>query len=162
MMTSFDTGEIFELAAQIERDGAEFYRAAARGATGQDKALLERLAQMELGHEQTFTEMQRDLEHIDSHLAKGSDNEESLAYLRAKVRGEVFCNDVSPSALGDMCMEDILKIAIELEKDTIVFYQCIKENIASTETARRIDAIIRQEIGHVLELTKQLEAVKGQ
>jgi len=161
-MTQFDAGEIFTLAAQIERDGANLYQAAAKVATGQTKALLERLAEMEADHERTFVEMQEGLEHIDSHISQARASEESLAYLRAKVQGKVFCNDVPTSALGDMCIEDILKIAIELEKDTIIFYQCIKEQIeASVETARRIDAIIKQEIGHILELTKQLDAVKG-
>jgi len=161
MMTQFDAGEIFTLAAQIERDGANLYQAAAKVATGQTKALLERLAAMEADHERTFIEMQEGLEHIDSHIQAGA-SEESLVYLRAKVQGKVFCNDVPTSALGGMCIEDILKNAIELEKDTIVFYQCLKEQIAtSVETARRIDTIIKQEIGHILELTKQLDAVKG-
>jgi len=161
-MITFTAGEVFEMAVQIERNGAKFYKEAAEFATGDSKALLLRLVKMEEDHEQVFTELHDALSEDDKITISSTPNDQGMLYLRAMIEGRVFQNDVSRETLAGMTIEDILKVAINLEKDSIIFYQCIKERATATQaTGQRIDVIIQQEIGHILELTKQLEILSN-
>ncbi len=56
-MITFSADEIFEIAEQIERNGANFYRKAAESAEGDNRNLLLRLAKMEDDHEKIFATM---------------------------------------------------------------------------------------------------------
>ncbi|HRS71257.1 MAG TPA: ferritin family protein, partial [Anaerohalosphaeraceae bacterium] len=62
MAITFNADEIFEMAEEIERNGAAFYREAAAKASREDiKKMLLDLAAMEEGHEQTFAQMRKKL-----------------------------------------------------------------------------------------------------
>ena len=55
MMYDFNADDIFEIAEQLERNGATFYRTAAGAVTDADaKGFLLKLAEMEDAHEKTF------------------------------------------------------------------------------------------------------------
>ena len=55
MSIFFNPDEILEMAEQIERNGARFYRQAAQGAQDAGvRELLQKLATMEDGHEKLF------------------------------------------------------------------------------------------------------------
>ncbi len=53
-------------------------------------------------------------------------------------------------------MVEILKSAIEAEKDAIVFYLGMKEAISQNFGRDRIEAIIKEEMGHIRLLSKEL------
>jgi rubrerythrin len=55
-------------------------------------------------------------------------------------------------------MVEILKSAIEAEKDSIVFYLGMKEEVPENLGKNRIEAIIKEEMGHIRLLSKQLVA----
>jgi len=58
MSIDFNADEVFEIAEQIERNGAKFYRTVAENVTDADKRkILINLAEMEDEHEQTFKTM---------------------------------------------------------------------------------------------------------
>ena len=57
----------------------------------------------------------------------------------------------------DMSEEEILKIAIGLEKESIVFYVGIKDIVPKSLGKDKIDAIIREEMSHVVLLSDQLK-----
>ena len=62
MSYPFSADEIFEVAINLEINGAKFYREAAAKVTNADhKKLLTHLAEMEDEHEQTFKKMKADL-----------------------------------------------------------------------------------------------------
>jgi rubrerythrin len=55
MSYDFNADEVFEMAEQLERNGAKFYHDAAEGDVGQsNKQMLLDLAAMEEAHEKTF------------------------------------------------------------------------------------------------------------
>ena len=60
-MITFNADEIFEMAGQIERNGARFYRKAAERADGECREMLLRLAAKEEDHERTFAAMRAEL-----------------------------------------------------------------------------------------------------
>ncbi len=55
-------------------------------------------------------------------------------------------------------MVENLKSAIEAEKDSIVFYLGMKEAVAENLGQDRIDVIIKEEMGHIRVLSKELVA----
>lgn len=60
MSITFNADEIFEMAEQIERNGAKFYRAAAEKFSAVRQVLLD-LAAMEDEHQSTFAAMRAQL-----------------------------------------------------------------------------------------------------
>ncbi len=159
-MISFNADEIFEMAEQIERNGAKFYRKAAESIADDDRDLLLRLAAMEDEHERTFAAMRGQLsEDEKTPITFDPDNEAAL-YLQAMADGKVFKSDPSEALSGDESIQDILKTAIGLEKDSIVFYASMKDVVPKSAGKEKVDAIIKEEIGHIVDLTKQLTASK--
>ena len=166
MTQPFNADEIFEIAEQIERNGAKFYRRAAEFVLG-DKAceLLGELAEMEDRHEKTFAAMRADL--LKKHpgwsadLADPDGENEATLYLRALAEGRVFDLRVDPSTLlsGEEALDSILKTAIGLEKDSIVFYVGIKDAVPADLGRDKVDEIIREEMTHITTLSRQLSAL---
>ena len=53
-------------------------------------------------------------------------------------------------------MVEILKSAIEAEKDSIVFYLGMKEAVPENLGKDRIETIIKEEMGHIRVLSREL------
>ena len=60
MGITFNADEIFTMAEEIERNGAKFYRKAAKG-NAEGKDMLEQLAKMEDQHLATFSSMHKEI-----------------------------------------------------------------------------------------------------
>lgn len=159
MNISFIADEIYEMAEQIERNGAKFYRTAAASADRENRDLLLRLAEMEDDHEKTFAEMRVKIPDTEKNSITADPDDPSALYLQSMADGKVFAADPSGELTGDESMEQILNIAISLEKDSIVFYQSMMNLISKQIDKDWLKAIINQEIGHILDLTKQLETI---
>jgi rubrerythrin len=156
----FHPGEIFAMAQEIERTGAQFYRTAAKTAALADlRELLLGLAAMEDEHEKTFAAMQQGLSVKQGQ--KGPQNEEAALYLQAWADGHVFAKKQDPAQelTGRESREEILRMAIGLEKDSIIFYVGIKEAIPLEWGREKIDAIIREEMSHIRLLDEKLSSL---
>ncbi len=162
MSEIFSMDEIFEIAEQIERNGARFYRKAAQSFTEDGKKMLLELADMEDNHEKLFSEMRRDFAE-ESKLAESFDpNGEAALYLQAIADGHVFKFDEDPSEKlkGTESMEDILKIAIGLENDSIAFYTGIQEAVPDKLGKDKVNSVVIEEMGHVRLLKEKLVSLK--
>lgn len=162
MSVTFSADEIFEMACQIERDGASFYhRAAAASGEPSVRDLLSGLKAMEQDHERTFATMREGLaaESEKSSTAYDPDGV-AAAYLQALAQNKVF--DARGQAAGKLSgqgsKEEVLRTAIGLEKDSILFYLGMKEMVPERLGKEKIDAIIREEMGHITQLNEQLAA----
>ncbi len=158
-MITFNADEVYEMAEQIERNGAKFYRKAAESADGDSRDLLLRLAAMEDDHEKTFAEMRADLADPEKRSLTADPDNEGALYLRAMADGKVFDSDPSATLRGGEPMEDILNTAIGLEKDSIVLYESMKEVVPQSAGKEKLDTIIKQEIGHIVDLRNQLQTL---
>ena len=157
MRYDFNADEVFEMAEQMERNGEKFYKSAA--ATIDDethKKLLLELAAMEVDHEKTFKAMRSDLKAAEKSATVFDPEGDAALYLRALVDTRVFFEkkvDVSS-------MESILKAAIEAEKDSIVFYLGMKNAVPDKLGKDRIEGIIKEEMGHIRLLSRELAQLK--
>ena len=163
MAERFNADEIFEIAEQIERNGAKFYRRASEvAADPKAHDLLAMLADMELRHEKTMQAMREDLwrenpEWLGDFFNLDAANE-AAQYLQAVADGRIFDLTADPASLvgDDSSLADILTTAIGLEKDTIVFYLGIKEAVPDALGKEKMDAIIFEEMSHVRVLSDEL------
>ena len=163
MSVFFNAAEILEMAIQIERNGAKFYRTAGTNATDPSiKSLFDELAAMEVQHQATFSNILKEVTAKGTTAAVFDPDEQGALYLRAMVDGKVFDIKTDPSSklTGKESLGQILNIAIGLEKESIVFYVGIKEMIREKSDKEHIDRIIREEMGHITILADALVLVK--
>jgi rubrerythrin len=154
-MTDANTDSIFEIAEQMERDGAEFYRKAAETADQNGRTVLLALAQMEYVHERTFAAMRSEFTSGKFQPITPTPNSQGALYLQAVASGKIFGAASSPELTGLVSIDRIFEIAISLEKDSIVFYQSMKSLVPPGRARDQLNEIIDQEIGHILELTRK-------
>ena len=156
MSYDFNADDVFEMAEQMERNGQKFYKTAAQGVTDPShKKMLLELAAMEVEHEKTFNVMRRDLTGSEKESTVFDPDGESILYLRALADTRVFFEkkiDVSS-------MKEILKDAITAEKDSIVFYLGMKDLVPEKAGKSKMDAVIKEEMGHIRLLSKELAAL---
>jgi rubrerythrin len=157
MMYDFNADDMFEIAEQMERNGAKFYRTAAVAVSdAQSKAFLEKLAAMEDDHQKTFAQMRKQLSSDEKTSTVFDPEGEAVTYLRALADTRVFFQ----KAIDTTSMEAILKDAITAEKDSIVFYLGMRDAVPEKMGRNRLDAIIKEEMGHIHLLSKELAALK--
>ena len=157
MMYDFNADDIFEIAEQLERNGAIFYRRAAEAAADKDaRDLLLKLAAMEDDHEKTFAKMRKELSTSEKVSTVFDPEGEAVKYLRALADTRVFFE----KAIDMSSLEAVLKDAITAEKDSIVFYLGMREAVPENLGRKRLDHVIQEEMGHIRLLSKSLVALK--
>ena len=153
MSYDFNADEIFEIAEQIERNGAKFYRASAENIIDANKKkLLIDLAEMEDEHENTFKKMREELTSDEKVIMTFDPDGEAEKYLRALADTRVFYD----KKIDTNSLEKILKTAITAEKDSIVFYLGMKEVVPANLGKQKLDKIIKEEMNHISLLSKEL------
>lgn len=163
MSIAFNADEVFEMAEQIERNAAKFYREAATNAPErQIKDMFLRLAAMEDRHLRTFQEMRTTLSDQEKGGTTFDPEGEASLYLQAMAddRGFEGMKGRNVKLTGKESTRELLEIAIGAEKNSILYYVGLKEMVP-TETGRdKVEAIIREEVEHAAELRRQLAALQ--
>ena len=142
-----DVKEILEFAVYIEERGYEFYVGAMKKfPEPRATELFQYLADEEFKHEKVFKKLMEQ----DGDLMKGERDAEYQAYMREFVRahqlGDKEAVNAKLSRLSTL--DDILDLAMDFEKDSIVFFSELKGLYAKGHSAA-IDKIIREEMGHL-------------
>lgn len=156
----FNADEVFEMAEQIERNGAKFYRAAAKKFPQVGK-MLQDLAAMEDQHEKTFAAMRAELSGTQVEPIVFDPDGEAQMYLQVMADNHVFDPNVDPvEKLADKdTPEAVLNMAIGMERDSIEFYVGLKEGVSHRAGKDKIDDIIREEVSHVAILKEKLNSL---
>ncbi len=165
MSIYFNADEIFQMAEQIERNGSFFYRRAASLAARSTTAqFFLKLAAMEDEHEKSFVRMRAELSEQERTAPVSDPEGEASLYLRAWADGHVFDVRSNPAERlkGKEKQEEILQMAIGLEKDSIVFYLGMKEAIPQRLGRSKVDGIIKEEMRHIATLSRELETLRHQ
>jgi len=156
----FNADEVFEMAEQIERNGAKFYRAAAEKFPAVREILLG-LAAMEDEHEKTFADMRAELSGKEVEAPVFDPDGEAQMYLRVMADGHVFDVKTDPAEqlASKKTPEAVLKMAIGVERDSIAFYVGLKEAVSRRAGKDKVEAIIKEEMGHIVTLSRKLEVL---
>jgi len=155
MSFEFNADEVFAVAEDIERNGAVFYRDAAKVTQDPEaKKFLEELAAMEDDHLKTFAAMRGALTERESKAITFDPNDESALYLSALADTRVFFK--KPISIASL--EEIFRAAILAEKDSIAFYLGMKEVVPGPAGKSKLEDIIKEEMRHIRILSEKLLA----
>jgi len=113
MGITLNANEIFEIAEQIERNGAKFYRAAAEKFSAVRQAMLD-LAADEDEHLKTFVAMRAQLKSSEQQPDVFDPDGQAQMYLRAMADGHIFDVKADPTEklTGQQTTEDVLQMAL--------------------------------------------------
>ena len=163
MSITFNADEIFEMAEEIERNGSQFYRQAAKNSSDPKmEDLLLGFAMMEDNHEKTFTLMRQELSAGEKEMTSFDPDGEAALYLQSIADTHGYEGKASPDQLltGNETPEEIFKIAIGAEKNSVVFYLGLKDLVPAKAGKDKVDAIIKEEMQHITTLNTKLAALK--
>ena len=164
MAYDFNAAEAFEVAIQIERNGAAFYRKAASLQDREtDKNFLETIAKMEDRHQAGFEKMKRALSDAEQKQTVFDPNDELSAYLKAMAdsHGGEGDPEAANRLTGEESMSQIIETAIGLEKASILFYIGLKDMVPPKLGRDKIAAIIKEEQLHVAQLASFLKKAES-
>ncbi|MCG8568328.1 MAG: ferritin family protein [Desulfobacterales bacterium] len=160
MAYDFNLDDVFHMAVRIEENGAAFYRKAAQTRTDPgERIFLEELARVEDQHKRMFEAMHKKIAENAKAPTAFDPEEENTAYLKAMA--DSHDGEGSPAVSdffnGRETLETIVSTAVELEKKSILFYIGLKELVPARYGGDEINAIIKEEQQHVVQLKNVLK-----
>lgn len=162
MSVTFNADEVFEMAEQIERNAGKFYReAAAVAAERPAKDLFLRLSAMEDGHLRTFQQMRTSLSDQEKGGTTFDPEGEASLYLQAMADDRGFEGLRRPNVklTGQESTRELLEIALEAERNSILYYVGLREMVPTEAGRDKVQAIISEEVRHAADLRRQLAAL---
>jgi len=162
MPITFNADEIFEMAIEIEQNGAKFYREAAQNSTGEDtKKMLLDMAAMEDGHIKTFEAMRKELTEKEKADTVFDPYNEGALYLQAMADSHGTEGKVSPTQklTGQETTKEIYEIALNAEKESVVFYYGLKGYVSAKAGKDKVEAVIMEELSHIRILLDKINSL---
>lgn len=150
----FTIGDIRNIAIQIERNGEETYRRAAKAAKDPQVAeVLAWMAEEENRHATWFTKLKS-----SKPLTAEQQEMESVgrSLLQEMVKGNTFLLDEN-ELKNAKNVEEVIARSIVFELDTILFYEFLIGFLDDQETIEQLNRIIKEERNHIQQL-EHLEA----
>ena len=156
----FNADEVVGMAVEIERNGQKFYARGAELVSDADaKKLMTDLVEWEKGHERLFQGLRDELTDEESVSTAFDPDGDIELYLKAMAGGRIFTAKTDPETLipDGASLADILTTALGMERDSILFYLAMKGAVPARLGPDKVEALIREEMSHVVYLQKQLE-----
>lgn len=141
----FSLTDIIDIAIKIEKNGERVYREAqAKVSDKALKAMFAWLADQEQAHVEWFSQMKNTIpaKEVDSALAEMGRN-----MLENVVGDQCFSLDEVDFSKMDSLVK-VIETAIELENDTVLFYNMLGGFVQETETLVALQKIIEEEQKH--------------
>jgi len=162
MSITFSADEIFEMAEDIERQGALFYReAAAKSHDKKTREFLLDMAVMEEGHDTIFAQMRKNLSNQTQQPQTFDPDNETAHYLQAMAEAHGTEGKISAEFKlgGNESITDIINIGINAERNSVCFYTGLKELVPSAAGKEQVDKIIKEELSHIAILLRKLQTL---
>ena len=159
MGIAFNADEVLEMAEEIERNGAKFYREAAdKTSETALKDLFLNMAKMEDGHLRTFHEMREELAAQEKEATSFDPYDEAALYLQtmADAKGSEGLKTPEVKLTGNESPAELITIAIGAEKNSVLFYVGLRDFVSTQAGRNKVEAIIREEVKHVADLKREL------
>lgn len=156
----FSLRELIEIAVRIEENGEKYYRRAINKVyKGSVKSAIDWLSEEEVRHREWLKNKKTLIKDKNIEI----DFEEvGVNFLKNVIGDQKFSlEEADPSNLKNI--EDILKVAIEFENDTIIFFEMLRSLISEDdkEVITGLNEIIEEEYRHVQILKNQMEDEKN-
>ncbi|MGA2938649.1 MAG: ferritin family protein [Syntrophobacteraceae bacterium] len=155
----FNAGEVFKVAIQIEENGRKFYEESQKNIESAEiRALFADLALQEIGHKRKFETLQAQLPPESTAPTVWDPENEIDQYVKMMADNHVF---VSSASVKDQVARirdaaDALKLAIEFEKDSVLFFLGIEEAMSAKKDQELIKSLVKEEQEHLRRLTLEL------
>lgn len=153
-MKTYKIEEIFRVAINLEEQGKSFYETSADYTDIKTiKTIFSNLAKAEVKHAKTFFKLYR----IYSKKRVTFSADERFEELMDTFLRELIFPDIS-EVRDSLFKKDkdnlvaIIKIAMDIELNTIIFYQRIKELIRPIQVKKTLTKIIKEEEKHLINL----------
>ncbi len=162
MLFGFNAAEVFDIAIEIEENGKAFYEQAIALVDDPDvKELLADLARQEVEHKNKFLELKAGLPGPASAGTVYDPDQQVNEYLKMMADQHVFRTGEGVSdkleAVGNAT--DALKMAIEFEKDTIIFFLSMQDATDEKKGRELIALLIKEEQEHLRRLSVELRKI---
>lgn len=150
--------EVLQIAEEMERNAAEFYRKAAGMYHDPSLSkLFSELAQWESRHMEVFAEMKN---HFAERTWEGGRfGLDRVNVPRLEMPPAVFSEQSDPAQelTGHETRADVFRLALQKERYTIGYYTTLTEFALGEENLKTIKSILQEEKRHVRILTQSLE-----
>jgi rubrerythrin len=159
MKFNLTADEVFEIAEQIERNGAAFYYKASQIAQNElANQLMLTLAKKEEEHEVTFAMLRKHLadDRFGAEIIEPGSDVEKYLHTLANTRVFDARRKASDILTGSESLEQILQTAIQFEKDSILYYLGLKNVVRNGNDKEHINTIIYEEVSHISDLSTLL------
>lgn len=159
---SFNAGEVFNIAIQIEANGKFFYDESQKRIENEDvKKLFAELAAQEIEHKKKFESLKAQLPAASKASTIWDPDNELDQYIKTMASQHIFVagTDMNKLLAGITDTRNALKMAIEFEKDSVIFFLGLEDN--TTQKDRElIKTLVKEEQDHLKRLTLQLMKLK--
>ncbi|MGA3116795.1 MAG: ferritin family protein [Syntrophobacteraceae bacterium] len=155
----FNAGEVFKVAIQIEENGRRFYEESQKNIESAEiRALFVDLALQEIGHKRKFETLLAQLPPEATAPTVWDPQNEIDQYVKMMADIHVFVSSTSVKDLVDGIKDgaDALKLAIEFEKDSVLFFLSIREAASGKNDRELINSLVKEEQEHLRRLTLEL------
>jgi len=156
MLFGFNADEVFRIAIEIEENGKEFYEKAERKIDNEEvKELFRELAREEFIHKKRFSELRAQLPELAKEGQVFDPDNEMGKYIKMMADMHVFRSgqDLSKRLETISSAKDALKMAIDFEKDSIVFFLLMQDNTDEKTGKKLVGQLLKEEQEHLRKLS---------
>lgn len=159
MAFAFNANEVFQMAIEIEENGRLFYQKAREAVTDREvKHLFSDLEQREIEHREKFIALKAELPKSARSSTVWDPEGETNQYLKITADMHVFraASPVEEQLALVKNTVDALKLAIQFEKDSIIFFLLVQEETEKGKGKELISQLTNEERIHLRQLSKEL------
>lgn len=160
MIFGFNAAEVFQIAVEIEENGRAFYeKALAKIDDEEVRAIFKDLAQQEVEHKRKFLELKAQLPPEAAQSTVYDPDNQSAHYLKMMADEHVFRTSESVDAQIARVQDavDALRMAMEFEKDSVIFFLSMQDATEEEKGRRFIGLLVKEEQEHLRRLALQLK-----
>jgi len=159
MMYCFNAAEVFQLALEIKENGRAFYEQAQNRI--QDPEIRKEfaaLAQEEREHMNRINQLKADSVWGSLPSTPDPDNELEV-YVKATADQHVYktCGALSTRLDAIQDVADVLKLALQFEKDSVIFFLSMQEAICEGKDREVVDILLKEDLKRVKQLSMQIQ-----
>ncbi len=162
MMFNFNAAEVFDIGIKIEENGKQFYdRGREIIKDPEVEKLFEELALEEVKHKELFKTLKSQLPASAASGAVFDPNQELDLYIKMMADQHVFISSEGLEAqlAGIKDAKDALRLAVEFEKDSVIFFLSMQEATEGAKGKEFIGSLVKEELEHLRRLSVELKKI---